>query len=408
MPSLLVLLLTSLSALASCDLGPMVPMFQKWQMQSAPAIVDKVAAQGHRSVQFCITLQGQLDAEKHLQSVGLYRENREDPTEPNAYYPCDADIIAEIKGYCLAAFARAAEHKLRVSVLLHLNSHGEHGTWRNFFLFDPLAELPQSPSYQDAFILPVLQALEETQPADSAISFSLQGEMGATVFTHPASWQSLLKSLKERQKLPNAHFGLSFNFNQIPGGIPNPAMNPEALRSLWNDCDFIGVSMYQSVSAQPVAQDFDLALGLFVGDFNGMGCPLPEDKAIHFVEVGLGGGGRDDEWQNHIPALTPAHAARAPYLGSPKSSEADPWTAPAMKSLRLAYHEALCEFLARPRERYPIPEAFLWSFGSWDPLGLEDEAFADPRILALLKSHNARLAQEDKETAQTSPIRNID
>jgi hypothetical protein len=164
------------------------------------------------------------------------------------------------------------------------------------------------------------------------------------------------------------------------------------VKKLWDACDFIGVSMYQRVSLPPRPEDFDLAVGLFAGEFIGLGCPLPSAKPLHFVEVGLGGGGLSEtDWKTRIPATTAADAARAPYLGSPKAAEADPWSDPSLKSLRAGYHRALCHYLADTRQRHPVQRAFLWSFGSWDPQGLDEAGFADTDIIRSITEHNRRI-----------------
>ena len=383
---LLALALPPLSAATTLD--PMVALFHKWQMKDAAMVVDKAAARGHRHVQFCIALQAELDPDHRVKAIGLYRESREPGNPGNAFYASDSAVRAELKSYYSACFARAVEKKLAISVLLHLNAHGEIQEWRNHFDFDPLQPLSGT-TYEESVLLPVIESLESTIPADWPVELSLQGEMGTTVFKHPDSWRTLIERLRARGKLTKARFGLSFNYQGVAGRASAAETDPTALKKLWDACDFIGVSMYQRVSMPPRTEDFDLAVGLFAGEFIGLGCPLPSGKPIHFVEVGLGGGGLSDaDWKSSVPARTAADAARSPYLGSASASEADPWSDPALKSLRAGYHRALCDYLSDTRQRYPVQRAFLWSFGSWDPQGLQDPAFADSAIIKLIRGHN--------------------
>lgn len=367
----------------------MVAMFQKWQMQDASKAVDKVAALGESRVQFCITLQSEINAQFVPQNFGLLRERR-DGEAGNSFYPSDEALRAELKGWCAAAFARAAEHRLAISVLLHLNSHGTIQHWRNDFDFDPLTPLAGA-SYEDALVRPVLEALEEAVPADWLVQVSLQGEMGRTVFAHPQSWLTLLNRVRQRGKLTRAVFGMSFNHELVSGQVLPGEAQREALKKLWNACDFIGVSMYQRVSATPRAEDFIFNVGRFVGEFSGLGCALPEGKPLHFVEFGLGGGGQSADGAFHMPALTAADAARVPFFGTDKETE-NPWTVEALTELRRQTYGALCDFLARPMTRHPVRAAYLWNSGSWDVHGLVSPAFADEKIVRRIHEHN-RAAQ---------------
>lgn len=375
---------------AATPLDPMIALFHKWQMKDAAEVVDRAAEHGHQRVQFCIALQAELRPDLSVKSIGLYRENRDPKVVENHYYPFDVDIKRELQGYYAAAFRRAVERKMGISILLHLNAHGQIQEWRNNFEFDPLEKINGS-SYEESCLLPVVESLETSVPADWPIEISLQGEMGTTVFRHPESWKSLLEHLRARKKLTNLRCGLSFNYQGVAGKVKPEEIPPESLSSLWKNCDFIGVSMYQAVSPIPRPEDFDLAVGLFAGEFAGMRCQLPTNKALHFVEVGLGGGGLSDaDWKPKIPAESLDDAARAPYLGSANPNEADPWKNADLKTFRLRYHEALCEFLASPHPRYPVSQAFLWSFGSWDPYGLEDSRFADAGIIKVISAHNRK------------------
>lgn len=380
------------SAGAGTPLDPMVPLFHKWQMASAPALVEKAADLGHDRVQFCVTLQAELKQDNQLSSIGLYRDSKP-PGGANAFFPFDTEIKAELSGYLTACFAKAVERGMDIAVLLHLNPYGPNQEWRNSFDFDPLVPIAGF-SYQDGFFRTVIEALENVVPPDHPVEISVQGEMGTTVFRYPDSWRKLIETAKARGKLKNVHFGISLNFLGVAGKAAPGTFDPEAMKRLWSACDFIGISMYQAVSQPPVATDFDLAVGLFAGEFHGLGCPLPADKPLHFVEVGIGGGGLSSkDWQPIFPAKIPAEAARAPYLGSSEPSKPSPWADPALRELRTAYYVGLCDYLAKTRARYPVKRAYLWGSGSWDPLGLEDERFADQEIISSIRTHNRNVGK---------------
>lgn len=372
---------------AGTPVDPMVPLFHKWQMASAPALVAKAADLGHDRVQFCVTLQAELKQDNQVSSIGLYRDSKP-PGGENAFFPFDTEIKAELSGYLAACFAKAVERGMDIAVLLHLNPYGPNQEWRNSFDFDPLAPIAGF-SYQDGFFRTVIEALENTVPPDHPVEISVQGEMGTSVFRYPDSWRKLIEAAKSRGKLKNVIFGISFNFQGVAGKAAPGTIDPEAMKRLWSACDFTGISMYQAVSHPTRASDFDLAVGLFAGELHGLGCPLPPNKPLHFVEVGIGGGGLSPkDWQPDIPAENPADAARAPYLGNSYPSEVNPWSNPSLRELRAGFYKGLCGYLAETRARYPVKRAYLWSFGSWDPLGLEEDRFADPEIIRLIKTHN--------------------
>jgi hypothetical protein len=208
--------------------------------------------------------------------------------------------------------------------------------------------------------------------------------MGSTVFAHPQSWQAIIDHARKRGKMKRAEFGLSFNHEAVSGQVrPNEAARA-ALSQLWGKCDFIGISMYQQLSSPPCADDITFNVGRFVGEFFGLGCPLPETKPLHFVEFGIGGGGRSADGNTGIPALTAADALRAPYLGTSKPEE-NPWTSPSMIEARRQTYDALSDFLERPMSRHPVRSVSLWSFGSWDVHGITSPAFADETIVKRLQ-----------------------
>ncbi len=365
-------------------LSPVVTMFNKWQMQDAPAVVEKVAALGSSRVEFCITLQTELNAQWQPQNFGLLRERR-DGGEGNVFYPTDAALRAEFKGYCASAFRRAVEKGLTIAVLLHLDSSGPIQHWRNEFDFDPL--VPRRASYEDAMVRPVMEALEETLPAGWPVQISLAGEMGRSVFAHPRSWLTLLKRTRNRGKLRHASFGLGFNFEMVSGQVTPDAAAQSALKRLWSECDFIGISLYQQLSVPPRAADFAFGVGHFVGQFFGYGCALPDDRPLHLVEVGLGGGGHVTDTSFRTPAVDVKAAARTPFVGTNKAEE-NPWSHPALATFRQQTFQALLEFLSVPMTHHPVRAAYLWDVGSWDVQGLRDEVFADEEISRRIQEHN--------------------
>jgi len=65
-----------------------------------------------------------------------------------------------------------------------------------------------------------------------------------------------------------------------------------------------------------------------------------------------------------------------------------------MQELRRQFHGALLKFLAEQPARWQVTSAFLWSMGSWDPVGRSDSEFSDPEIMGAIEKHN-RAATRD-------------
>lgn len=365
---------------------PMVPFFHKWQMADGVKMVDKTAAHAAGRIHFCITLQALLQEGSRIKTIGLYQEAGAGKSG-NAFHPADEEINAQFAQYLRLAFSRAVHHRLHISLLLHLNAHGEKQDWRNHFDFNPL-QGGENQSYRDAMIRPVLKAIAESLPPDWPVDLSLQGEMGTTVFRYPDEWKSLLEEC--RRSLGNSSrrkVGLSFNYNSVAGNA-GQSCSREKLRQLWDKSDFIGISLYHGVSSLPKSSDFDYALGSFAGEFQGIGCPLPSQKPIHIVEIGMGGGGQSkDTWQPVIPAPTGAQALATPYLGT-DDTQKNPWRQPELAQARHAYYGAFLEFASLPRERHPIEAISLWSHGSWDVHGIEKPDFGDPSVAKQIRSYN--------------------
>lgn len=365
---------------------PMVPFFHKWQMAEGVKTVDKTAAHAAGRIQFCIALQVLLEEGLRIKSIGLYQEAGAGKSG-NAFHHADEEINAQFAQYLRLAFSRAVHHHLDVSLLLHLNAHGEKQDWRNHFDFNPL-QGGENQSYRDAMIRPVLKAIAESLPADWPVDLSLQGEMGTTVFRYPDEWKSLLEECRSSLgNTPRRRVGLSFNYNSVAGNA-GQSCSREKLRQLWDRSDFIGISLYQGVSSSPKSSDFDYALGSFAGEFQGIGCPLPSQKPIHIVEIGMGGGGQSKEnGQPVIPATTSAQALAAPYLGT-DDTQKNPWHQPELAQARRAYYGAFLAFASVPRERHPIEAISLWSHGSWDVHGIEKPDFGDPSLVQQIRSYN--------------------
>jgi hypothetical protein len=161
-----------------------------------------------------------------------------------------------------------------------------------------------------------------------------------------------------------------------------------SVRRLLAASDFLGFSCYGVVGVPPKADDFTRIVHRFAEDLKRVGVELPEGLALHFSEVGLGGGGQTERYKDIGIARTPEEAARSPWSGTSDPRQ-NPWTTEPMREYRRAYHRALLEFLRTQPAPWRVTAAFLWNTGSWDPYGFEDAAFADPEIVEMIRRYNS-------------------
>jgi hypothetical protein len=201
-----------------------------------------------------------------------------------------------------------------------------------------------------------------------------------------------VQSLRDRPNLKQLQIGISLNHSGIagrgnPSGVKDIQLSAEKrsqLQGLIDDCDFVGMSFYVPVSVSPTRDDFVRGMDHFVNELKQHGLSVPESKPFQFSEVGIGGRRLRDG------IADPEKAVAAPWEGTAFARN-NPWSQKPMQQLRREFHTALLDFLDRQPAPWPVTGAFLWSMGSWDPLGHGDPAFADPQISQAIEQHNRRV-----------------
>lgn len=374
------------SAGPPCPLDLLCPMLYDWQMKNAPQRVDRIASFGVRAVQFVIAINCELDDQRRPTRYGMVLSTS-DPAMQGRVTPMDAAIHSDFRSWLRQAFSRAVERKLSIGVLLHLNCVSKDYVWRNDVRFDPVEEIAGG-SYENALVLPVMESLEAIAPADWPIEFSVSGEMGTTTVEHPRSWRTIVHNLKQRSALTNATFGVGLNHTSNFGRANPAAIDGRALGDLWDECDFIGVSMYKDMSVPPTVLDFVSHFEYFASELDAMGAPLPPGKTLRILEIGIGGGGMSSKGEISQPAKTLEDLARVPWCGvhDPKNN---PWSIPEYRDYRRRFHAAVLEFLKTQPIRWPVKSACLWTLGSCDPFGVEQDHWIDPEIIDRVREYNA-------------------
>ena len=377
-------------------------VWSEWDFENIPATLDRAVADGSRRILFVVTAHAKLAPTEvpnayAVAEIGFIEKGDGDGT----FAPLAGAARAKWVDLLAAAFKAAADRDLAVSILPHLDAHGELQAWRNQFDFDPRATVGTGAaacSYQSAMIDACVEALHAAVPTGAVngepVEFNLAGEMGRTVFAHPNSWMAVLEGLREDPRCANWELGFSFNHDGVTGGVAEEELDADAMNRLLGACDFLGISHYRPVSVPPTPADYARGIETFAAEFAALGAPLPAGIMLHISEIGLGGGGRGDDGAVTIPAEMLADAARAPYLGTTDLSK-NPWAddRPAFVRFRRDALAALLGYLSGAADGNlgGLPRAtrcHLWSMGSWDPLGWRDVDFRDETIAVRVRNHN--------------------
>jgi hypothetical protein len=366
---------------------PMVPMFHRWDYEKSKERLEKVAATGATRVNFTVLLLSELDADFKVQNFGaVWPQATPNESKPPLFQPLQPAMQAEIKAAFVAAFKQARELKLGISVLPQLDASGKISEWRNFFDLDPTVKLHGN-SYETAMLIPLIEALEETQATDAPVELSMEGEMGRSLFTHPSAWKQVLERLRARGKLKNLHLGISANYESVAGKVVPTPDQAKGMQALVQTADFIGISCYAKASHPPVVADFTTCVQKFCDEFKAAGCEIPKSKRLRWSELGHGGGGFDAQWKLSVPAPDPARMGNAAFFGTSEAAK-NPWKQPALVDFRRAYYAASLEFLRTQPAPWRVESAYLWSFGSWDVHGITGAEFADETIATAIRKHN--------------------
>jgi len=350
--------------------------------------IDEAADRGERRLNVVVTVLVDLDDDLQIKSFG-------DASDIGGEYQrCDETMRSTLKSNLRRVFARIVERKMDVAVLPHIDAGGKVRQWRNWVAFDPRVEY-SGYSYDSLVLDSIADALAETISPMTRVELALSGEMGTSLFLYPESYRAIVRELRERPELKTAKLGISLNHGGI-AGRNNPNGSPEILlagtkrkemQALIDDCDFVGMSFYAPVSNPPTPEDFVRGIERFMNEFKEQGLTVPTTKPMQFSEVGIGGR------RLHNGQVDVANAVETPWEGTPNPRH-NAWNEPSMRTLRRQYHAALLRFLSEQPAPWRVSSAFLWSMGSWDPLGHGAAEFRDAEIMAAIESHNRSKASK--------------
>jgi hypothetical protein len=360
------------------------------------------------------------------ESVDYYCIDRTPCTPVNDYK------IADLKEKMQHCFQKAVDLDLSIAITPHLDDGLSQGRWRNLLNFDPLKK-HRGYTYSEAILYPLVDALKAVAKPNTQIYFGLQGEMSATIFRHPKSWESVASDIKTRfttgshsVAASKVKIGVSTNFNKLCGCVGQDIINPDefiekypaawekvkhqfdlpAIASLYNSLDYFGLSSYPSLypnfptsMVENAVSQFDFEFGYFGLTVNDL---INKGKEVHLSEFGLGGGIHQN---GNTPARDAESAAKFPFFGSTGKYQraSDPWVlydlsipSPVRDYLRYFYGKTL-EYLSNEKSyKYRVDAAFIWNHSSWDIQGIypdsttEEGSYRDPILVEWIDRHNKK------------------
>ena len=348
----------------------------------APEVVRRIAAIGDKRVMFVVTVHCRLTPEWKPIEYGLFGGSGKPSQASDEFVVMDEESLAFLQEHLIAAFAAATNLGMDIAVLPHLDAAEEPWEWRNHFDFDPQQEVAGY-SYETALIDPCLAAIQATARKQTRIDFSLSGEMGRSLFAHPRSYRTLRERVQARLSQYPLTIGVSLNHNELAGGHKPTPGQVKQLQGLLQECDYVGFSNYGPFEPPPSVDKFTTDCTRFLAELESHGLRVPPKTPLHFSEIGLGGAPNEDG------EATVERAASSPWEGT-KDAGNNPWTTAEMIALRRSYHEALLTFLQTQPGPRRVDAAYFWSEGSWEPLGVDQSAFADEVITRSIREHNTQ------------------
>lgn len=324
-----------------------------------------------------------------------------------------------------------------IAVNTRVDDGRQLGGWRNTINFNPLKKYGNY-SYLEAILYPIADALLAATTPLTRLSFTLQGEMGATVAFHPHRWIKVTENIRQYMSSRQVAVGIGLNNNKLCGCIDmehwtdaefdthyaakfeelKPHMHVHSYKQMLQSADYISVSAYIDVYNNGDVFNYDKCVmekinrridkELKYWNVSLVELMRGESKTpLHFGEFGLGrliqcpelssasspsfltpkqipiphthiGGGKTHS--NDRAATTAYDAAIRPYLGvmGKYKRDRDPFQVKEVNDYRKHYFSKALELLTDGGCDYDgVEHITLWNLGSWDVLAIEAGSFSE-------------------------------
>lgn len=326
----------------------------------------------------------------------------------------------------------ASSKVLELAVNARVDDGRALGGWRNTLNFSP-TQTYGAFSYESAVLNPLADALAAAAAPGAPVEFTLQGEMGATLFFHPREWIEVVGRVRDRIAAARqaggnpgpVAVGLGINNskacgceyigivdgNQYLGNLSatfDAGRYPDlpGVKAAYEAADFLSVSAYVPMPTptpepclfEGLLQRMDVELGLYGISLKGLEA---EGVVLRWGEFGVGGGTSNN---GDAPARTAAEAAYTPFFGiqGPYTCGKDPFDlchpdkANEVRDYRRAYYTAAAEYLGGGGCEYTPPgSAYVWGTGSFDALAIypgdrsAEGSWEDPVVTGVIGCRNA-------------------
>ena len=237
----------------------------------------------------------------------------------------------------------AASKGLNIAVNAHVDDGRALGGWRNTIKFDPTKKYGTY-SYEEIILNPLADMLGAAAAAGSEVEFTLQGEMGATVFAYPNEWMEVADRIRNRIVTLRAQDGRAgpvlvgigannlkacgceyigivdaYEYLKALNSTFDPSKYPDlpAVKQLYKSVDFIGISAYipmpvpdfEMCQLEGLLERMDIELALYNMSLTEI---TDAGTELHYSEYGVGGG---TSQSGDVPAKTAKEAAYTPFFG---------------------------------------------------------------------------------------------
>lgn len=301
--------------------------------------------------------------------------------------------LDRIKSLMIIAINKGLNVKLEPYLEPDTNAGGEN-YWRAYLNFDPNAPLPQSSSYFDVVLQPLMNLIvdlkdtpiENFPDCKPCFSFTLGSELEMSVVGYPGSWLDALKKLQTQRTTAQIdkrlNFGHKINFDHafrartFLGYLHTLQQKPQPTNddvknqgmsegTYFASLDYLSLSFYPDMSKIPdtdwkeapsddktgkIADEFTNQFDRFFKPFSGLPNLTPE-----IGEFGLGSTDVSKPWSGD----------NSGSLNTPEG-----------KNVRLNYYKGFLQFLKKNKDRFKMkkqscyvfsPSTF-WAVGTFDPL----------------------------------------
>lgn len=330
-----------------------------------------------------------------------------------------------------ACFARAVQHRMAIHISPQLNDGTGQAAWQNLLNLNPLTEYEDF-SYIQVMLYPLAHAINGAVHEGTQVYFTLQGQMGSSLFYHPLEYLQAAGTLHHimHEGLPAEwpefiRFGISLNYNKVCGCILTDVADPasyiqlfpaafrsvvhkfdfEILRELFDRTDFISISGAAPLSAEFSIEQLQGNFELFATELLVFGIDVYQRRLdrtlqLHWTDIGI-----DDFFSvagqvglvagaEHPSGGVVDNQQEVEHLLSLRDVNTTDFS---ISSAVLSFYTQATHFLWHQHVlKFQVDAAFLSNQGAWDIQGIYPDSstqagtYYNPDAAGMIRHHNQR------------------